>query len=657
MPGLEEGGGGIGRDYGGADYVLGAGEFFRIWDLTNTHFYIPVTGNAQLKAVAGNLTIGTITSGSVILDPVAGSMVLPGTTRVVSLGSGAKEFLDIFYAGTLTGSGLANANQITLTDGAAMVSASAISITYDAHTSGTLINLTASGTTIGNAVMKLASLTGVVTLNDVGARLEGLEIDLSGVTLTSYTFYYGLIIQMRPTYGAGTNAAIYATGNGNTLYLLSAAGIALTMASNTDAVVIRDTTGMTSATGIDIHFDEHAAGNFLNFIWDTTTLTADTTLAFMQCASSHDGVGADNLRGLYVYWTGNMPQGTANSDLTLLFTQFNGTVGSGGAQGGNIYGSLYSFGGTLNGSAINCHGSIIDMSGATYTSYNRAWGLTIYMPAAYGAGSNAAIYATGGGNIFSALSGHGIYLKMREVKSYAIYIDSDSPNDVSNECYGINISKDLTLTGAVNKTNENIMIHLRIANNRGAGGGNIDDDAMFIAMSTTSTVGSELISGNKVGMSLSGTVGAATLNGYQYYSIVTLNDAAASQNSINIDVSGVTLTSYLTNYGVKIAMPASAADKNASIFLTGNARLIASDTGLFLKTLRPTAGSGDDITITAAAGNGGASNGGSIVLTAGAKAGAGADGIVNIAAGVLSVGGAAFCNQSREITVTKITFA
>lgn len=60
-------------------------------------------------------------------------------------------------------------------------------------------------------------------------------------------------------------------------------------------------------------------------------LTAAYNGYYLGMALNHDG-GADDIRGMYVNWTGNMP-GTAASTLSLVDAVYTGTVGAGGALG------------------------------------------------------------------------------------------------------------------------------------------------------------------------------------------------------------------------------------------------------------------------------------------------------------------------------------
>lgn len=683
MPGMGGYGpqeGGIGVDYGGADFMLATTEFFRIWDGTNTYFranfrgdttYILNTSlstsvttattqtaylfdidsilnhaNAVFNGIWIDLSGMTLTSYSALaalkismpakgwaLRIDAATVTNTETIGVISeayksgTDTGKAVYLDIdnrlanaggtnwlygtyhsltqntagagihniamtyYHTPTLTGevgtnnkyaiyintgytAGLfslspmffdsldlepaTDINAIDITDSAAMVSASALNILFDVHTSGTIINLNTTTATIANAILKLASLNSSVILNNANARIEGLEIELSALTLTSYNFMYGAYIAMPAAYGAGTAAAIYATGNGNTLYVLGAYGINLEMGSNTAAIRITDAATMTSAAALQIVFDAHTSGNMIDFETNTATFTDSVNLMLLNNLCAHDGAAADTLYCLQTVWQGSLPQTSANATYRGVSNQYSGTIGSGGGEGGTHAGLYHKFNGTLNGTAINYSGLEISLDAGTYTSYANAAGVKVVLK-----------------DILTAKD-YGIMVYNNPSHFYALYNNygaetQDTRTDDNNTFIGYYAQKSITLTGAADKTNSNYLIQLATSNNRGAGGGNITDSSRFISMSAGVTVGTELISGNKVSMTLGGTVGAATLAAYYLDSNVTLNDAAAYHYGINLDLSGVTLTAYNTNYGIQITLPTIyGAGSDAAIYATGN---------------------------------------------------------------------------------------
>jgi hypothetical protein len=107
----------------------------------------------------------------------------------------------------------------------------------------------------------------------------------------------------------------------------------------------------------------------------TATLTGSTIVYDTVVSTAHDGLGADTLVGSEVNWSGDVPNGTADSSMRLHGAIYSGTWGSGAAQGGTLDGFNANFtGATLNGSAANAYGFHFDSTGITNTSSNELAG-------------------------------------------------------------------------------------------------------------------------------------------------------------------------------------------------------------------------------------------------------------------------------------------
>ena len=305
------------------------------------------------------------------------------------------------------------------------------------------------------------------TIADGGANdadLYGIQVDLDGVTVTSAGNVYGLWINADgiTTPGNATNFA----------------GLRIDVAAGQDAISIGDGsinwipgTGdkfIIAPTATDLEIIDFALETeFTEGILINADFGAPTTLT-------------DTLYGVYFEFTASVTP--ANQDIIGMYVNLPADVGidtygfhleSIQDQGAGIFmdiNSTVAAAQTLKGIDINAdgvtlndanavyYGTHLNQSGLTLTNYLTYYGLFIEMQAAYGAGADAAIWATGNGNTFGALTGHGVYLQMREATSDAFNIDCNVANDTNNDQNVFVAQHNLTQTAAAAVTHTGFFI-------------------------------------------------------------------------------------------------------------------------------------------------------------------------------------------------------
>lgn len=170
-------------------------------------------------------------------------------------------------------------------------------------------------------------------------------------------------------------------------------GVTLTPAADTVPITITGT-NMTSVSSIDINLIGMVSGSIIDIDSGTSVLTGSFTGIKTVISNAHDGTHADTLIGNHIVWTGDIPNGTANSNLYLTKMLWQGRIGLNGAEGGSINGWDIEFTGTLDGSAVDLRAINLNLSGIVRTSANSVYGIYIVTD---GSTADGALYATDSG--------------------------------------------------------------------------------------------------------------------------------------------------------------------------------------------------------------------------------------------------------------------
>jgi hypothetical protein len=275
-------------------------------------------------------------------------------------------------------------------------------------------------------------------------------------------------------------------------------------------------------------------------------------------------------RALDIAYTATETSGTlrlAATDIARIVATIPAGLTSAGAYTMNML--------NLDGSAIlnddanmTLRGANINLSGYTTGAVMR--GVNIVMPAAYTAAAEAAIYATGNGNIFGALTGDGIYLSMGEATSIGINLESDSTN-ANNDKRGIDISKDLTnsLHSVGGWTNSDSAIRVRSYNTTG------------VTADQPTTVNGDLVSverADTTSLALADVYGGNLVN--IYYDVDTTGAGTATSNTcalnVNYDLNETAGTMSVTAFNVAYidfdttGTPVFAAGEYNLLYINGN---------------------------------------------------------------------------------------
>jgi hypothetical protein len=194
-----------------------------------------------------------------------------------------------------------------------------------------------------------------------------------------------------------TDTLILSGGTNSQLYIHGAAA----------ADGINFGTGLTTGSLIEyLNIDSKVSGYLFNGSMTNSILTDSTIIDDFTQGCDHDGVGSDTLIGKRFVWSGNVPNGTLVSDLTIYDIQFSGIYGSGGNTAGVLTGQSIQLAGTMNDLGAKLFGLDItlttvltkvndvagvnvDLSGLTLTSTNDVYGIKVKTKV----GVDAAIYA------------------------------------------------------------------------------------------------------------------------------------------------------------------------------------------------------------------------------------------------------------------------
>lgn len=224
-------------DDGGFDAITTAGGIHIITGTINTATTAPTADTNSGKGIVIEVTASVADDANSVISTFSAGAI------------GVDYNLDRLAAGSITVDDWGGAGYLGI-----------IAIDYDTSGAGTL--------TFGNGTYNFFSVVasdnatvpvyGTCTMTAYAADLSGL--DVSDATLT----LYGINITMPATYGAATEAAIYATGNTNVLSALGANGLALTM-------------GTAASLGINILSDTVDANNSKQCIYASRDITGELT--------------------------------------------------------------------------------------------------------------------------------------------------------------------------------------------------------------------------------------------------------------------------------------------------------------------------------------------------------------------------------------------
>lgn len=338
-------------------------------------------------------------------------------------------------------------------------------------------------------------------MNDATFTLRGLHLDFLTITDTSFEAFYGQLIEMPAAYAANPTAALRATGNSMVaeiitrgdygLYIDSelagcqAIYIDISMPVNTTnnmmgLYIVKDAS-LTVDADANINLQQpvvqltSTATNDDDFGYDIdhSVVVIDIDLVHYASATAVPIADTFSGMGMHIDIIADMDN-NANNVLTttargidILYDINYDTAGTHtlGATdvikvdfdvaasvtiGGNfniinLDGTGFDPGAGAWGAGYTINGLKIDWSGTTYPAdlNTTLYGIEIIMPAAYQALSvEAAIHATGNGNVFDALLGDGILLTMGEVASIGLNVVS-SENDAANAKQTITTNRNL----------------------------------------------------------------------------------------------------------------------------------------------------------------------------------------------------------------------
>jgi hypothetical protein len=216
-----------------------------------------------------------------------------------------------------------------------------------------------------NVVPTFTSNTGGGVLN-----YYGVNVDLSGCTLTAGSNdVYGIRVATGGV--AGVDAAGFFTGNGGSVWLVDGSYALYTRGSimldgaGVVANHLISTTAIALTTGSLISYlniQTKTSGYLFNGSMTTSTLDNSTIVDDFTQACAHDGVGSDTLMGKRFVWSGNVPNGTLASSLSITDLEFSGIFGSGANKGGDLCGLDINMQGTINDASALEYGLKVSIS-------------------------------------------------------------------------------------------------------------------------------------------------------------------------------------------------------------------------------------------------------------------------------------------------------
>jgi hypothetical protein len=327
------------------------------------------------------------TTGALLMVDHTGANTNAGLGRVVRMRTSAT---DATYVLSLVADSSASGGCLTmsadgLVDGGALTSTS----TSAAITAGDLLRaaLTTNGAAIANKTGSLATVSSSRT--ETGANTPSDDYDALSVSRTTISNNGGATFTATGSVARLSNTVTETLGtvNDTTDVLeivqdVDSTGNSITIDHNPNSDVFTIDAEITTADLMNADLDAKVSGSVFDINVGTATLTASTIIYDTVVSTNHDGLGADTLVGSEVSWSGDVPNGTANSSMRLSGSIYSGTWGSGGAEGGTLDGFNANLtGATLNGSAVNAYGFHFDSTGITNTSSNELAGVKLVLDA------------------------------------------------------------------------------------------------------------------------------------------------------------------------------------------------------------------------------------------------------------------------------------
>jgi hypothetical protein len=436
---------------------LGYGESITVnrTNAANAQYGVSVVKNlASATGATAQTNNGLLVSSTNASTAIAGTMTVSNIlASITETNSAAAASTDV-YAGTLFG---LSYTATTTATGTATNSTTGFLMDYNVNeTAGTntqnswnvaYVDYDSTGTpvyavgtyqllAVNGADAGTPTFGGATIMNGVGLDLTGIKITDANLTLA------GIAIAMPTGAATSTVAGIMETlGNGGM-------GISINNAT-TPAIGAKNVIYETLNVG-DVGAGA-TRGEYLD-INETVVGTNGTAIVGYGGLLTGFSTGLADLYGMHLTFDGTKDGGDTT---TGVLVDANLTINNAGEY---LRGFYFDGDGITHTNGI-IYGADIDLSGAH--AAGTAIGVNIVMPTAYGAGAEAALYATGDGNVVGLLS-----------DGFVGVLTADRINAANAE-YTLDISKDLTLTAtaAVGRAITNNALRVTEALS------NVDDDA------------------------------------------------------------------------------------------------------------------------------------------------------------------------------------
>lgn len=264
-----------------------------------------------------------------------------------------------------------------------------------------------------------------ITLNST-SNFYGVSVDLTGLTNTVSNDVYGIKV----IHSGQADAALIATDGTRTVWLADNSYALYTRGSNAF-----DGTTVTSGNMLNYLNIALTTGSLVNYMGITTktggylfngsmttsTLTDTFIYSDFSQGCHHDGIGADTLIGERFVWSGNTPNGTLASSLTIKDIQYSGIFGTAQNKGGDLVGLNVEIAGTINDASALEYGVKITLS-TTLTSAAAVYGLYMTTPTAVT--SAARFITTTGGDVSINSGGSTSGIWIGGTLTNAMYVDT-----------------------------------------------------------------------------------------------------------------------------------------------------------------------------------------------------------------------------------------
>lgn len=466
----------------------------------------------------------------------------------------------------------------------------------------TMLRLDADGFVPGATVLNATTISGLLvdfssaSVVDPQATVYGVEVRMPVADHSATAATYGII----STVPATSDGALFTTDGTNTATLSD--GAAAITAVGPSVLPTIDSTPLTDIDGIDItgtnvtsaallDLDDTArvSGSGIDYDLTTATITANTVALDILVSSAHDDGAADDIDGVLVTWSGDVP-GSNACDISLFRGVYSGELGSAGAiaelrglevdfsgstnTGSIIYGFDINTGTQVMGAGCTLTGGRILVDSAETGNAKTGFDISkdLVNSTAVGAlgSTNSALRITSV-NASSALasgastiSGNVVHLAL--TNSAAVAVADVYNNDILH----IDYSADTTGTGTATTSVDGIVIDYNIAET-GFAGGSVTTVNAFNGISVDFDTANTPTYGN-VDVSLINVNG--TDAGVPVYDV-----GGTGFNGMLVDLSGMDVSdANLTLYALNASVPAfSASTQAAGRFTDTEATVLIAD--------------------------------------------------------------------------------